>query len=157
MCRAWRLICKDWRYKFGQETSFLYSIVYGQLLLHYNYYFSVDHGSWFDFTKSWWDLRNRANVLIVYYEDMKRDLKAEVAKLCRFLGKNLPDDLIDRIADHCQFESMKRNPMTNHLDVYSINSKVSPLLRKGIYIYTPYSLVLYFRTHKYIILQTWNY
>ncbi|GFR80541.1 sulfotransferase [Elysia marginata] len=35
------------------------------------------------------------------------------------------------IADHCSFECMKANPMTNHEDVYSIDSSVSPLLRKG--------------------------
>ena len=67
----------------------------------------------------------------MYYEDMKHDLHREISKLCHFLQKDLPGEIIDRIASHCGFNSMKRNPMTNHLDVYSINSKISPLLRKG--------------------------
>ncbi|XP_060595730.1 sulfotransferase 1E1-like [Ruditapes philippinarum] len=91
----------------------------------------VDHGSWFDYTKSWWELRDRSNVKIIFYEDMKEDLHREVTEICKFLDKDLSGDLLTRIVEHCQFESMKRNPMTNHLDVYSINAKVSPLLRKG--------------------------
>ena len=67
----------------------------------------------------------------MFYEDMKKDLHKEVTKLCHFLQKDLPAEIIYRIASHCDFDSMKRNPMTNHLDVYSINSKISPLLRKG--------------------------
>ena len=93
----------------------------------------MDHGSWFDYTDSWWQLRQDENVLIVFYENMKLDLDAEVNKICSFLDKPLPLDMRTRIVEHCQFESMKRNPMTNHLDVYSINSKVSPLLRKGLF------------------------
>ena len=67
----------------------------------------------------------------MFYEDMKKDLYKEVTKLCHFLEKDLPAEIITRITSHCDFDSMKRNPMTNHLDVYSINSKISPLLRKG--------------------------
>lgn len=38
----------------------------------------VDHGSWFDFTRSWWNMRQHDNVYIVFYEDMKRvSLKGE--------------------------------------------------------------------------------
>lgn len=92
----------------------------------------VDHGSWFDYTLGWWkysQTNSRAHIL--YYEDMKLDLRAEIVKMCNFLDKQLPERVIDNIVEHCQFENMRRNPMTNHVDVYSINSKVSPLLRQG--------------------------
>ncbi|KAL3847258.1 hypothetical protein ACJMK2_018179 [Sinanodonta woodiana] len=92
----------------------------------------VDHGSWFDFTRSWWSKRHDANVYILFYEDMQRDLKQCILKLCEFLNKPLGENLVDKIVQHCSFESMSMNPMTNHLDVYSINSKISPQLRKGI-------------------------
>ena len=69
----------------------------------------------------------------MYYEDMKSNLRQEVVKLTEFLEKDISSETIDRIVSHCEFDSMKRNPMTNHLDVYSIDSKVSPLLRKGKY------------------------
>ncbi|XP_046365306.2 sulfotransferase 1C4-like [Haliotis rufescens] len=106
----------------GTWAEFLYMFLSGH----------VDHGSWFDFTRGWWQERHNANVHIVFYEDMKKDLAGAIKELAVFLGKgNLGDELIDRIARHCTFDSMKQNPMTNHEDVYSIDSKMSPLLRKG--------------------------
>ncbi|KAK7090290.1 sulfotransferase 1A3-like [Littorina saxatilis] len=92
----------------------------------------VDHGSWFDFTASWWQQRNRDNVYLMYYEHLKENTLAELEKLAQFVGKGqLSTDLLSHIAEHCSFGQMKTNPMTNHLDVYSINSHISPLLRKG--------------------------
>ncbi|XP_062581414.1 sulfotransferase 1 family member D1-like [Saccostrea cucullata] len=92
----------------------------------------VDHGSWFDFTKGWWEKRDNSDVRILFYEDMKKDLKNEIKKISSFLDKNdIPDEIVDKIANHCCFESMRTNPMTNHHDVYSINKEISPLLRKG--------------------------
>ncbi|GFO22778.1 sulfotransferase [Plakobranchus ocellatus] len=92
----------------------------------------VDHGSWFDFTKSWWPLNGSDNFRFVFYEDLKMNLLEEVKKLALFLGKtDLSPEMLTKISDHCSFESMKTNPMTNHEDVYSIDSSVSPLLRKG--------------------------
>jgi len=58
-------------------------------------------------------------------------LSGVVRELCDFLGKTLDVGTINAISRHCAFNSMKENPMTNHLDVYSIDSKISPLLRKG--------------------------
>ncbi|XP_059169969.1 sulfotransferase 1C4-like [Physella acuta] len=92
----------------------------------------VDHGSWFEFTRSWWTQRDLAHVKLVYYEDMKKNPFDAVRELADFLGKGDLDDVtISRIVTHCSFEKMRENPMTNHLDVYSIDSSVSPLLRKG--------------------------
>ncbi|CAL1537678.1 unnamed protein product [Lymnaea stagnalis] len=92
----------------------------------------VDHGSWFDFTKSWWPLREQPNFKLVFYEDLKKNPFSVIKQVAEFLDKtNLDDVTISRIAAHCSFDKMKENPMTNHSDVYSINSAVSPLLRKG--------------------------
>ncbi|XP_052765611.1 sulfotransferase 1C4-like [Mya arenaria] len=91
----------------------------------------VDHGSWFDYTRSWWARRQDPRICILYFEDMKSDLRREIDRLCDFLEKPLQEGVRDAITGHCLFDSMRSNPMTNHLDVYSINAEVSPLLRKG--------------------------
>lgn len=93
----------------------------------------VDHGSWFDFTKGWWSKKDNPDVLILFYENMKKDLRSEIKKIAHFVGRSsVSDEIVDSIADHCSFESMRSNPMTNHHDVYSIDKEISPLLRKGI-------------------------
>ena len=55
----------------------------------------------------------------------------QVKKIADFLGKNYSDDIIDKIADHCSYENMKRNPCLNMEDVPAYDSKISPFLRKG--------------------------
>ncbi|XP_041348074.1 sulfotransferase 1C2-like [Gigantopelta aegis] len=93
----------------------------------------VDHGSWFDFTRRGGNMRNNYNVKIVFFEFFLRSLSKPPPKYIgfAFLNKSLSLDVVDRITRHCSFESMRRNPMTNHDDVYSINADISPLLRKG--------------------------
>jgi len=44
-------------------------------------------GTWSDHVKGWWDRSRRdANVLFVYFEDMKRDLPGTVKRVAEFLG-----------------------------------------------------------------------
>ena len=66
------------------------------------------------------------------FPDFPQDLFSSIADISQFLGKQLTDDVITKITNHCTFESMRQNPMTNHEDVYSINKDISPLLRKGL-------------------------
>ena len=42
-----------------------------------------------------------------------QDLKSIVLEVCKFLGKSLPDSVIDQIVAHSSFKSMKANPMSN--------------------------------------------
>ena len=42
-----------------------------------------------------------------------QDLRCAVRQTAKFLGKQLTDDVVDRIADHCTFAKMKKNPSTN--------------------------------------------
>ena len=44
---------------------------------------------------------------------MKQDLRTEVEKMAEFCGRTLSSTELDKITEHCQFESMKENPMTN--------------------------------------------
>ena len=46
-------------------------------------------GDWVDYNLRWWEQRDRDNVLIVKYEDMKCDLKTTVKQVASFLGKQL--------------------------------------------------------------------
>ncbi|KAK7887115.1 hypothetical protein WMY93_026736 [Mugilogobius chulae] len=41
---------------------------------------------------------------------MKEDLPAALRKMSSFLGKNLSDEVIKKIAEHCSFDTMKNNP-----------------------------------------------
>ena len=73
------------------------------------------HGDWLDFNLSWWELREHVgNVLIVKYEDMKKDLKANILKVANFVGKSLSKEQVNSLANHVTFEAMKNNDAVNY-------------------------------------------
>ncbi|XP_038055429.1 sulfotransferase 1 family member D1-like isoform X2 [Patiria miniata] len=73
----------------------------------------VDYGPWWEHYLYFWTRRHEDNVCIMKYEDMQRDLKGVVTTIGKFLGKELSNQTIDAIVEHCSFNSMKSNPMAN--------------------------------------------
>lgn len=91
-------------------------------------------GKWTAHVKSWKNAKLGDRIMYLTYEEMKEDLPAALRRISCFLGKNLSDDVIDKIAQHCTFEAMKNNPMSNFSLVPKIymDSDKSPFLRKGV-------------------------
>lgn len=54
------------------------------------------------------------NVLIITYEEMKKNLRSVVEKVCTFVGKEYNDDQIKKLLDHLSFESMRNNTAVNN-------------------------------------------
>ncbi|XP_038066234.1 sulfotransferase 1C2-like [Patiria miniata] len=71
------------------------------------------YGPWWDHYLFFWKLRHHPNVLLLRFEDLKRDLRGNVERVSKFLGKDLPAETLDAITDHCTFANMKKNPMAN--------------------------------------------
>nr|AAO64982.1 SULT2 sulfotransferase [Danio rerio] len=95
---------------------------------------TIMFGSWFDHVKSWLNAGEQEHILYLCYEDMISDLKASVEKIATFLGKSLSSEVVEKIADHCVFENMKQNKMSNYSLVPEefMDQKKSEFLRKGI-------------------------
>ncbi|XP_070560116.1 sulfotransferase 1E1-like [Ptychodera flava] len=95
-----------------------------------------DGTKWHEHVLPWWERRHDRNVLFLKYEDMIRDLKACVRQIAEFLDVHLTDGAVDKISDHCSFQSMKNNQMalksnfcTNVLGVKA--EEGSPFVRIG--------------------------
>ncbi|KAM9309360.1 sulfotransferase family 2, cytosolic sulfotransferase 3 isoform 2-T2 [Pholidichthys leucotaenia] len=91
-------------------------------------------GKWTDHVKSWkfTELGNR--IMYITYEEMVQELPAALIRIADFLGCDLSEETIQKIAHHCSFKTMKTNNMSNFRlvpDLYMDSSK-SPFLRKGI-------------------------
>ncbi|XP_072179584.1 sulfotransferase 1A1-like [Diadema setosum] len=69
----------------------------------------VPGGDYFDHTLYWTKLRNHPNVLFLAYENMKQDPRKAVVQIAEFMGKSLPDDVIDRIVALSSFDAMKKS------------------------------------------------
>uniref|UniRef100_A0A2K6K4H5 Sulfotransferase n=1 Tax=Rhinopithecus bieti TaxID=61621 RepID=A0A2K6K4H5_RHIBE len=90
-------------------------------------------GSWFDHVKGWWEMKDRYQILFLFYEDIKRDPKHEIRKVMQFMGKNLDETVLDKIVQETSFEKMKENPMTNRSTVSKsiMDHSISSFMRKG--------------------------
>lgn len=91
-------------------------------------------GKWTDHIKSWRNASLGDRIMYITYEEMKEDLPAALRRIASFLGKNLSDEIIHKIAENCSFKAMKENPMSNFSLVPKIymDSDKSPFLRKGV-------------------------
>ncbi len=69
----------------------------------------VSFGSWWEHVPEWWAHRDESNVLFLKYEDMKKDLPTSIKTIADFLGYNIDQDTLQKIAQATTIESMKVN------------------------------------------------
>ncbi|XP_066173874.1 sulfotransferase 1B1-like isoform X1 [Sylvia atricapilla] len=93
----------------------------------------VAYGSWYNHVKGYWERRKDHPILYLFYEDLKEDLRREIAKVAQFLGQQLSEAALDTITRHTSFETMRDNPATNYSKMPSeiMDHDVSPFMRKG--------------------------
>ncbi|XP_048225363.1 sulfotransferase 2A1-like [Perognathus longimembris pacificus] len=93
----------------------------------------VPYGSWFDHVRGWVSLREKENVLILSYEEMKKEPRNTIEKICSFLGKVLEPAELDLVLENSSFQAMKENKMSNlsHMPEELIPADIK-LIRKGV-------------------------
>ncbi|XP_019389510.1 PREDICTED: sulfotransferase family cytosolic 1B member 1-like [Crocodylus porosus] len=95
---------------------------------------SVAYEFWYDHVKGWWEKKQDHPIPYLFYEDMKEDPKCEIRKVMQFLGKDLTEEVLDRIVYHTSFDMMKENPATNYKMApgFLVEQGYSPFMRKRI-------------------------
>ncbi|CAD7677264.1 unnamed protein product [Nyctereutes procyonoides] len=90
-------------------------------------------GSWYDHVKGWWNAKDQHPILYLFYEDIKEDPKREIQKILKFLEKEMPEEILNKIIYHTSFDIMKQNPMANYttLPTTLMDQSISPFMRKG--------------------------
>lgn len=108
----------------GPQNDFLQKFLSGQVMF----------GSWFDHVKGWLNAKDQDRVMYIAYEEMIWNLRDSVARISQFMEKSLSPEVIEKIADHCMFKSMKQNKMSNYSLVPSefMDQAKSEFLRKGV-------------------------
>ncbi|XP_021024422.1 bile salt sulfotransferase [Mus caroli] len=74
---------------------------------------NVPYGSWFEHIRGWLSMREEKNFLLICYDDLKKDTRGTIEKICEFLGKKLEPDEMDLILKYSSFQAMKENKMSN--------------------------------------------
>ncbi|XP_026502843.1 sulfotransferase 1C3-like, partial [Terrapene carolina triunguis] len=62
-----------------------------------------------------------------------QDPKREIEKVLQFLGKDLKEEVVNKILQHTSFQEMKKNPTANYemMPTWAMDHSVSPFMRKG--------------------------
>ena len=92
----------------------------------------VEYGPYWPHLRSWYEQRDRPNLLVLHYEAMQDDLKSAVRSVAGFLGQDLTDDEIERVAQASTFGSMKKDPRTS-MQMWDEEQRRPgmPFMRKG--------------------------
>jgi hypothetical protein len=64
---------------------------------------------WALLTDSWWRLRDRSNVLVMFYEDMKKDPQGCINQVAEFLQVELTEEQFNKVLEKSSFSYMKAN------------------------------------------------
>ena len=63
--------------------------------------------SHFHHIATWWELRDRENVLLVHYNDLLADLETEMRRVASFCDIDVPEDMWPAVAERCTFAEMR--------------------------------------------------
>jgi len=63
----------------------------------------------FNCISTWWAHKDDANVLFLFFEDLKKDLKTMIAKIADFVDMPLTDRELDHVTRLCTFEYMEKH------------------------------------------------
>ncbi|XP_060609198.2 amine sulfotransferase-like isoform X1 [Anolis sagrei] len=88
---------------------------------------------WVDHVEGWFAQMDNTNILFLTFEEMKKDLRSAILKICNFLGKRLSEEEIDDVVDKASFGKMSADRRTNYTTLSSDTLDVNKgrFLRKG--------------------------
>ncbi|XP_058029311.1 amine sulfotransferase-like [Ahaetulla prasina] len=87
----------------------------------------------FDHVKGWYTHQNEFNILFLCYEEMIQDLRRTVLKICKFIGKELSSQEVDKVVEMSTFKNMKADTRANFVKIYEEHFGLSNIkhIRKG--------------------------
>ncbi len=59
--------------------------------------------------RSWWEIRELPNVLLVHFGELKADMPGEIRRIAHFIDVPIDESKWDQILLHCSFDYMKAN------------------------------------------------
>ena len=89
-------------------------------------------GDLFQYTRDWYKFNKaRKNSLVLFYENMKLDLKGHIEKIASFLGKDISEKVVNYIVEKTTFKNMSKDPKYNMANIPDFDTTKSQFMRKG--------------------------
>ncbi|KAH0622244.1 hypothetical protein JD844_024381 [Phrynosoma platyrhinos] len=86
---------------------------------------------WLDHIEGWSAQRDNLNILFLLYEEMKKDLRISVLKICNFLGKKLTEEELNDVVEKASFDKMRLDHRANYINTSSGILNSNQFFRKG--------------------------
>ncbi|XP_061377242.1 sulfotransferase 1E1-like [Danaus plexippus] len=90
----------------------------------------VIHMPIFPHVKESWEKRKHPNMMFLFYEEMQKDLRLVIDKVCKFLGKDFSDEQKNKLVEYLNFENMKNRSAPKFKKTDDTDSEMQ-FLRKG--------------------------
>ncbi|XP_073432063.1 amine sulfotransferase-like [Dendrobates tinctorius] len=121
-------------YHFYKMSPFLESTINWETFLDLFMSGKVAGSSWFDHVRGWYQHKEEFDILFLTYEDMIKDLRSTVLKICKFVSINLDDEAVDIVVEKATFKNMIQDPLSNYtfLSNEILDKNKGSFLRKGI-------------------------
>ncbi|XP_073532001.1 amine sulfotransferase-like [Phyllobates terribilis] len=121
-------------YHFYKMNPYLKCTIHWETFINLFISGKVISGSWFDHLMGWYQHKEDFDILFLTYEEMIKDLRSAVLKICIFVGLNLDDEAIDIVVEKATFKNMKHDPLANYtfLSNEVLDKNKGTFLRKGI-------------------------
>ena len=65
--------------------------------------------SFWDNVRTWWEIRNLPNILMVHFDVLKKHMPEEIRRIAAFLEIPIDESRWDLIVEHCTFDWMKEH------------------------------------------------
>jgi len=65
--------------------------------------------SFWENIRSWWQIRELPNLLLIHFNDLKRNMPGEMRRIARFLNISIDETKWPDIVEYCTFDWMKQN------------------------------------------------
>jgi aryl sulfotransferase len=65
--------------------------------------------SYWENIRSWWEIRDLPNVMLVHFADLKRDMPGCIRRMAEYLAISIDEDKWPDILRHCSFDYMKQH------------------------------------------------
>ena len=88
-------------------------------------------GQIWDHFLGWWQVRHRADILWIFFEDLAKDLRGEIERIARFMRLPVDDQLLDAAVRVSSFDFMAAKENRHHYDDHFVRSFVEPMMGLG--------------------------
>ena len=90
-------------------------------------------GPFFPHIEEGWALKDHPNLLFLFYEDIKKDMKKVIMKVSKFLDSPLTEEQIEILEDHLNIKNFRNNPAVNLESAKGVGfmEKEGNFIRKG--------------------------